>query len=144
MAKKKVCVSFDYEHDNQYYHLMKAWDRNHYSEFSFNDCTPTEIQTASVDVVKQVLSRKIHEANYMVAIIGDHSNERHPDSNEIGYRNWQAYEIAKNHEYGNGLVVVKLGMTNTPPAETRNIGAKFVTGFEPEKIVKALDELAGN
>ena len=143
MAKKKVCVSFDYEHDKAYYYMMKAWDANSEFQFTFNDRTPTEIQTNSVNVVKQVLSRKIGEANYMVAIIGEHSNERHPDSKEIGYRNWQAYEIAKNHEYGNGLVVVKLGMTSVAPDETHNIGAKFVTGFSEDAILKALDELAG-
>lgn len=44
----------------------------------------------------------------MIAIVGKHSNDKHPDSEEIGYRNWQAYEIAKNYERGNGLVVVKL------------------------------------
>ena len=33
MAKKKVIVSFDYEHDNYYYYLLKAWDKN--SDFDF-------------------------------------------------------------------------------------------------------------
>lgn len=31
----------------------------------------------------------------MIAIVGKHSNDKHPDSEKIGYRNWQAYEIAK-------------------------------------------------
>ena len=44
----------------------------------------------------------------MIAIIGKHSDDKHPDSDEIGYKNWQAYEIDKNHEKENGLVVVKL------------------------------------
>ena len=31
----------------------------------------------------------------MIAIIGKHSDDTHPDSAEIGHKNWQAYEIAK-------------------------------------------------
>lgn len=28
MAKKHVCVSFDFENDKYYYYLLKAWDSN--------------------------------------------------------------------------------------------------------------------
>lgn len=28
MAKKKVCVSFDFEHDKSYYYLLEAWNSN--------------------------------------------------------------------------------------------------------------------
>lgn len=28
MAKKKVCCSFDYEHDRIYYNLLEAWNEN--------------------------------------------------------------------------------------------------------------------
>ena len=37
MAKKKVCISFDYEHDRHYKSLLKAWDANTNFEFSFNE-----------------------------------------------------------------------------------------------------------
>lgn len=70
-------------------------ERNDDIDFSINDCTPSEIQSESVSKIKQVLSTKIGQANYMIAIVGKHSNDKHPDSEEIGYRNWQAYEIAK-------------------------------------------------
>lgn len=117
MAKKKVCCSFDYEHDRIYYNLLEAWNENDDIDFSINDCTPSEIQSESVSTIKQVLSTKIGQANYMIAIVGKHSNDKHPDSEEIGYRNWQAYEIAKNHEKGNGLVVVKLDSSYEVPDE---------------------------
>ena len=98
MAKKKVCVSFDYEHDKDYYYLLTAWNKNPNIDFGINDCTPSEIQSESVSKIKQVLSTKIGQANYMVAIIGGHSTDTHLDNGEIGYNNWQSYEIAKNHE----------------------------------------------
>ncbi|MCD8107073.1 MAG: TIR domain-containing protein [Oscillospiraceae bacterium] len=142
MAKKKVCVSFDYENDRGYYYLLEAWNKNSSIDFGIEDCTPSEIETESVAVVKQVLSRKIGDANYMIAIIGKHSNDKHPDSNEIGYRNWQAYEVAKNAEKGNHLVVVKLDSGNIAPNECCNVGAKWVTGFILDKIAEALSSFS--
>jgi len=142
MAKKKVCVSFDYDHDKYYYYLLEAWNSNPNIDFGINDCTPSEIQTESVSVIKQVLSRKIGDANYMIAIIGKHSNDKHPDSDEIGYRNWQAYEIAKNTEKGNKLVVVKLDSGNVAPDECYGVGAEWITGFSLDKIENALKKLA--
>lgn len=69
MAKKKVCVSFDFEHDKSYYYLLEAWNSNPNIDFSINDCTPSEIQSESISKIKQVLSTKIGQANYMIAII---------------------------------------------------------------------------
>lgn len=44
----------------------------------------------------------------MIAIIGKYSDDKHPDSEEIGCRDWQVYEIDKNYGKENRLVVVKL------------------------------------
>lgn len=140
MAKKKVIVSFDFENDRFYYYLLKAWDKNSNFNFVFSDFTPDEIQTSSVSTIKQVLSRKVNDANYMIAIIGEHSNDLHPDYEEIGYRNWQAYEIAKNHDWGNKLVVVKINSNSVAPQEAYNIGAHWVYSFNQKDIVDALNE----
>ena len=48
MAKKHVCVPFDFEHDKYYHYLLKAWDSNPDIDFAITDCTPNEIQTESV------------------------------------------------------------------------------------------------
>ena len=79
----------------------------------------------------------------MIAIIGKHSNDKHPDSNEIGYRNWQAYEIDKNAEKGNKLVVVKLDSSYIIPDEAYGQGAEWVNSFNLDDILKALNKLAG-
>lgn len=141
MAKKHVCVSFDYENDRYYYYLLKAWDNNPDIDFAITDCTPNEIQTESVAKVKQVLSTKIGEAKYMVALIGKHSNDEHPDHGKIGYKNWQAYEIDKNTEKGNELVVVKLDSSCCAPNEAFGIGAEWVNSFDLNDIKDALDRL---
>ncbi len=142
MATKKVCVSFDYENDRNYYNLLEAWNKNPNIEFHINDGTPREIQSETVSTVKQVLSTKIGETNYMIAIIGKHSNDKHPDSIEIGYRNWQAYEIAKNAEKGNKLVIVRLDSSYIVPDEAYGQGAEWVYSFNLEDILNALNKLA--
>lgn len=141
MVKKKVIVSFDYEHDRHYYYLLKAWDANADFDFFFSDLTPEEIQTESVSKIKQVLSTRIHEADYMIALIGAHSDDEHPDHVEIGYKNWQAYEIAKNDEWENKLVVVKLKSTYFAPNEAYGVGAKWVDSFNEKDVVDALKSL---
>lgn len=141
MAKKRVIVSFDYEHDKNYYYLLKAWDANKDFDFFFSDLTPNEIQTESVATIKQVLSSKIHQANYMIAIIGKHSNDTHPDHEEIGYKNWQSYEIDKNHDWGNGLIVVTIDTSYDVPIEAYGIGAKWVNSFNETGVVNALNSL---
>lgn len=92
--------------------------------------------------VKQVLSTKIGEAKYMVALIGKHSDEEHPDHDKIGYKNWQAYEIDKNAEKGNGLVVVKLNSSYYAPDEVYGKGAEWVDSFNLDDIKDALNRLA--
>lgn len=141
MAKKKVCCSFDYEHDRKYYNLLEAWNENESIDFSIEDSTPSEIQSESVATIKQVLSTKIGQADYMIAIIGKHSDDKHPDSEDIGYKNWQAYEIDKNNEKENKLVVVKLDNSYYAPDEAYNIGAKWVNSFNLDDILDALNEL---
>ena len=146
MANKKVCVSFDYENDRRYYNILEAWNNNSSIDFHINDCTPSEIQSESVSKIKQVLSTKIGEANYMIAIIGKHSDDKHPDSDEILYRevkNIVSYEIDKNAEKGNKLVVVKLDRSYDAPDEAFGQGAEWVNSFNLDDILKALNKLAG-
>ena len=142
MAYKNVVCSFDYRTDRKYYNLLEAWNKNSNIEFFINDCTPSEIQSESVSKIKQVLSTKIGQAKYMVALIGKHADDKHPDSDEIGYKNWQAFEIAKNHEKGNGLICVKLDSSYNAPIEAYGIGAKWIYSFNLEDINNALEELA--
>ena len=79
----------------------------------------------------------------MIAIVGKHSNDQHKDYKEIGYRNWQYYEIEKNYEKGNGLVVVKLDSSYLIPDACYGKSAEWVTGFDESEIKYALDKLAG-
>lgn len=124
MASKHVCVSFDYENDRRYYNLLEAWNKNPDIPFHISDCTPNEIQSESIQTIKQVLSSKIGEVHYMIAIIGEHSRDRNTNYVAIGHRNWQAYEIAKNTEKGNKLIVVKINSSYNASDEAYGVGAE--------------------
>lgn len=140
MVKKKVFVSFDYDNDKGYKALLKAWDVNPNFDFYFSDLSSAEINSWSVPVVKQVLSKKINEANYTVVLVGKEANKQHSDYMEIGYKNWINYETAKSKAHGNKLVAVKLSSTNTSPDELLGSGATWAMSFKLESIIKALNE----
>jgi hypothetical protein len=140
MAKKKVFVSFDYEKDKHYYFLMKAWDANSDFEFSFSDYTSKEIKSDSIPVIKANLTKKINEATYTLVIIGIDANKRHIDSAEIGYKNWQNFEIAKSKLNYNKLVGVKIDSSYESPDEILNSGASWALSFKQESIIDALNK----
>lgn len=139
MAKKRVFVSFDYENDRNYYYLMKAWDANSDFQFVFSDYTSREIKSDSVSVVKGCLTKKIKEATYTLCIVGAEVNKRHPDSVEIGYTNWQNFEVARSVQNGNKIVAVKIDRRYESPEQLLRVGASWAFGFNQESVIAALD-----
>ena len=140
MAKKKVFISFDYENDKDYKNLLVAWDKNKDFDFSFNDKSSTEIKSEEVSKVKATLTTKINNATHTLVIIGKEANKQHKDYKEIGYKNWQNFEVAKSKANKNKLIGVKLNKSYDSPEELLNSGAKWAMSFTFEAIKKALDE----
>lgn len=140
MAKKKVFVSFDYENDKNYKFLLEAWDANPEFDFTFNDHSSQEINSWDVARVKAALTRKINEATYTLVLVGKEANKKHEDHEEIGYKNWINFEVAKSKSNKNKLVAVKLKSTNDSPEELLGAGAKWAMSFKQESILKALKE----
>lgn len=138
MSKPKIFISFDFEKDRQYKYLLDAWNANSAFEFTCDDRSPREIQTDSVAVVKNVLSRKINEATAVVVIVGQDANKPHPDRLEIGYRNWQNYEVAKAKALGRKLIAVQLDSSYSYPEELLGANAIRVYSFTHEGITKAV------
>lgn len=138
MNKTKIFISFDFEKDRQYKYALDMWDANPAFEFTCDDRSPTEIQTDSVAVVKNVLSRKINEASVVIVIVGQDANKLHRDWREIGYRNWQNYEVAKAKELGKRLIAVQIDSSYTYPEELLNSNATRVYGFTQNGIIKAV------
>lgn len=140
MAKKKVCVSFDYTNDKHYRYLLSAWDANTNFDFKFNDFTPSEINSDDYSRVKAVITQRIKESTYLLVLVGEHANKEHPRKNEIGDKNWLNWEINKAKEFGKKLVAVKLDWKNESPDALLNSGAKWAS-FSKDSIIKALDEV---
>jgi hypothetical protein len=140
MAKKKGFVSLDYEEDKHYYFLLKAWDANSDFEFSFSDYTSKEIQSDSVPVIKTNLTKKIKEATYTLVLVGAGANRRHKDAAEIGYKNWQNFEVAQSKANRNKLVGVKIDRANESPDELLNAGASWALSFSQNSIIDALNK----
>jgi hypothetical protein len=138
MAKKKVIISFDYDHDKHYKYLLEAWDANDDFEFSFADNTPEEINTDNVGRVKAGLTQKINEASYTLVIIGKYANTKHKNSNLIGEINWINWEIKKSIEAKNKLVAIKIDKSNDSPVALLGQTASWAMSFTEESILKAL------
>lgn len=140
MSKKKVFISFDYTNDKHYKFLLDAWDKNKNMDFVFEDCSSDEINSEDVSKVKAGLTRRINTTTYTLVIIGAEANKRHPDSREIGYKNWINFEVAKSKEHNNKLVAVKINKSYESPEELLCSGASWAMSFTQDAIIKALNE----
>ncbi len=136
---KRIFISFDYEHDKNYRYLLTALAKNPRSDIEFTDVTPEEIQSYDVGRIKAVLTRKIREATHTLVIVGKYANSYHPDSDEIGERNWQWWEINKSDEEGKGFIAVKIESSNKPPDPLYGKGATWANSFTVDAIVNAID-----
>jgi len=138
MAKRKVFISFDYDHDKHYKYLLEAWDANDDFELSFADKTPDEIDSNNVGRVKAGLAQKINEATHTFIIVGKYANAKHKNSNLIGEINWINWEIKKSIEAKNKLVAIKIEKGNDSPVALLGQSAAWAMSFTEEAILKAL------
>jgi hypothetical protein len=138
MAAKRVFVSFDWDNDRRYKHLLEAWSANPNFTFVFADQTPSEINTDNVGRVKAAITAKINGATHTLVIVGKYANTRHKDANLIGYKNWINFEVARSKANGNKLVGVKLDSTYDSPDELLNSGASWAMSFTEGAILKVL------
>lgn len=139
MAKKNVFVSFDYENDRHYKNLLTAWDANPNFSFLFKDKTPGEINSDDISRIKAGLTKKINESTYTLFIVGKHANQRHQNSNEIGFINWINFEALKSRENGNYLAVVKLDDSYEVPQKLVGSGYSYITGFSEQNVINVLN-----
>ncbi len=139
-ARKRIFISFDYDHDWNYRYLLNALKENPQSPIDFEDLTPSEIDTNDVGRVKAVLTTKIRNSTHTLVIIGEYANAKHKDSEKIGTRNWQWWEIEKSKAEGKGLIAVKIKSTNPTPDPLYNAGATWAMSYTVPGILKAINE----
>ena len=138
--KKRIFISFDYEHDKNYRYLLTALAKNPRSDIEFTDVTPEEIQSYDIGRIKAVLTKRIKEATHTMVIIGKHANSYHADRDKIGERNWQWWEINKSNEEGKGFIAVKIESSNEPPEPLYGKGATWAKSFTVDSIVNAINQ----
>ena len=140
MAKKRICICFDYDHDKHYRFLLTALSENPRSDISFDDRTPGEIGTDDVSRIKAVLTAKIRAATHTLVIVGKHANSYHRDRDEIGTRNWQWWEIEKSIAEGKGFIAVKIESSNLSPDPLYGQGATWAKTFKVDSILAAIED----
>jgi|APCry1669188910_1035180.scaffolds.fasta_scaffold01439_3 MTH538 TIR-like domain (DUF1863) len=139
MAKKKICISFDWHNDRNYRNLLSAWLANPNNPVDFHDLTPNAINTDEVARVKGVLTTQIRAATHTLVIVGTYANTVHKDSAKIGTRNWIWWEIEQSKAEGKGLIAVKLKNDNPTPDPLYKAGAIWSL-FTQDAILKAINE----
>jgi hypothetical protein len=139
MAKKRVFVSFDFDNDRRYKYLLEAWDANPDIEFTFNDVTPSEIDTNDIGRIKAAITTKINTATHTLIIIGSQANRLHKYSSQIGYKNWINFEIHQSKLNRNRLVAVKLAVSNELPDELVGAQVSWAMSFTQDAITRALN-----
>ena len=140
MAKKKVFVSFDFDHDKRYKFLLEAWDANPDFDFVFDDRTPSEINTNNIDRIKAALTLKIKEATHTLFIVGKYANQLHKDRALIGFINWMNFEAYQSRSCNNKLAVVKLDQTCEIPKKLVGLAYRWITGFTEDNVIAVLKQ----
>jgi hypothetical protein len=138
-SRKKVFVSFDYDHDKNYKYLLEAWDENPDFEFVFTDLTPDEIQTNDIGRIKAVLTARINQSTHTLVLVGKYANTRHKDADKIGYKNWINFEVHQSKVNKNKIIAVLLDIYNQEPDEFKEYAIKRVYGFKEKAIIDALN-----
>ncbi|MGE3955531.1 MAG: TIR domain-containing protein [Vicinamibacterales bacterium] len=135
-----VFVSFDYDNDRYYKFLLEAWHANPRFRFTFQDGTPSEINSTNVGRVKAAITTKIQAATHTLVIVGQYANTPHRHRALIGHRNWINFEIAQSKAAYNRIVAVKLDRSYESPHELVGANATWAMVFTEEAIVRALSE----
>jgi hypothetical protein len=120
----KVFISFDWDNDRHYRHLLSALNENPRSDITFVDSTPSEIQTNDVGRIKAALMARIRDATHTLVLLGEHANTQHRDSAKIGARNWQWWEIEQSKAERKKLIAVKLDSDSPTPQPLLNSEAR--------------------
>lgn len=139
-TKKRIFISFDYDHDKNYRYLLSALEKNRGNDIDFIDNTPGEIDSSDVSKIKAVLTTRIKGATHTLVIVGEYANSYHKDREKIGERNWQWWEIKKSIEEKNGLIAVKIDSSYTSPDPLTGQGATWAKAFKVESILNAINE----
>jgi hypothetical protein len=120
MAKKKIFISYDYDHDRHYKNLLLAWNKHRDFDFSFKDHSiDISVNSTSARYIKTVIVNAIRAVPYFLVIVGAKTYKS----------NWVAWEINKAVEMNKRIVAVKTDRLNRSPDELMGVGASWAMSF---------------
>jgi hypothetical protein len=130
MAKNKVFIGYDYDHDKAYKDRLLGWDANQEFDFSSYDHSfGVAVDSRESVAIKQDLAAQIGDSSNFLCIVGKET-----------YRSaWMAWEIRKAVELKKKLVATKTDSTNNSPTALQGIGASWSTTFNFDSIKKAMN-----
>jgi hypothetical protein len=126
--RKKIFVSYDYDNDRHYRHLLSAWDANRSFAFSFDDHSTPLINSTNGSRIRAAITRKLQGADYLLVVVGQQT-----------YRSkWVAWEIAKAKELGLRLIAVKIAPAYRSPPGLLNADAVWARRFSADAVARAV------
>jgi hypothetical protein len=130
MAKNKVFISYDYDHDKASKDRLLGWDANHEFDFSSYDRSlDVTVDSEEAVAIKQNLAALIGDASCFLCIVGKES-----------YRSgWVAWEIWKAVELKKKVVAAKTDSINNSPSVLQSAGVSWSTMFNFDSIRKAMN-----
>jgi hypothetical protein len=123
--------------------LRKAadyFDNEPYHEDNNYFIHPNEVKKEDIMHAKEVITSKIKETDYTFVITGKDANKENKFHEDIGYRNWQNFEIAVSKASNKKLAGIKLDKKFESPEEIVGCGVKSAMSFTKEAILKALKD----
>ena len=130
MAKNKVFISYDYDHDKASKDRLLGWDADKEFDFSsYDQSFGVAVDSPEAAAIKQDLAARIGKASYFLCIVGKET-----------YRSgWVAWEVQKALELKKKLVAARIDSIYNSPRAMQRVGASWSTMFNFDSIKKALN-----
>ncbi len=129
MAKNRVFISYDYDHDKDSKDQLLGWDADKEFDFSsYDQSIDVAVNSDDAAAIKQVLSACIGESSHFLCIVGK----------QTYLSGWAAWETRKAAELKKKLVAVKTDSINNSPSALQHAGASWSLLFTFDSIKKAI------
>ena len=129
MAKNRVFISYDYDHDKVSKDRLLGWDADNEFDFSsYDQSFGVAVDSPEAVAIKQDLAQRIGDASYFLCIVGK----------QTYFSGWAAWETRKAAELKKKLVAVKTDSINNSPSALQRAGASWSPLFTFESIKGAI------
>ena len=134
--KNKTYIILDYDSDNKYYNLMKAWKENDKIDFNFYNAHDINNlwDGSNEDTIKRKLRERMINAKQVIVLVGENTKNLHK---------FVRWEIDLAIEKDLPIIAVNLdgsnGSTSKTPPILKNTAYFVSVPFDQAKIKYALD-----